>query len=210
MAKADRSIDPRILTSAKQEFLAMGFEKASLKKICENAGVTTGALYKRYQGKDDLFCAVVSETIEKMNAILAEKTTVPLTELSDEALIKAWDMDEDYMMWWFRFLYENYDGFVLLLKCAEGTSYSNFLQEEWVETMTGATYDYYLEARRRGLTSADIPKAEMHILLSAFWTTIYEPFIHNFTWEEIKTHSNLMCDLFNWYRVLGFSESASE
>ena len=59
MAVADRSIDPRILDSARTEFLASGFEKASLKTICEGAGVTTGALYKRYKGKEDLFSAVV-------------------------------------------------------------------------------------------------------------------------------------------------------
>ncbi len=44
---------PRILESARNEFLANGFEKASLKAICEGAGVTTGALYKRYKGKED-------------------------------------------------------------------------------------------------------------------------------------------------------------
>ena len=54
MAVADRSIDPRILESARTEFLASGFEKASLKTICEGAGVTTGALYKRYKGKEEL------------------------------------------------------------------------------------------------------------------------------------------------------------
>ena len=63
MAVADRSIDPRILDSARTEFLASGFEKASLKTICEGAGVTTGALYKRYKGKEDLFCAVVEQTV---------------------------------------------------------------------------------------------------------------------------------------------------
>mgnify|MGYP000013623508 CR=1 FL=1 len=57
MSVADRSIDPRILDSARTEFLTSGFEKASLKTICEGAGVTTGALYKRYKGKEDLFCA---------------------------------------------------------------------------------------------------------------------------------------------------------
>ena len=123
--------------------------------------------------------------------------------MSDEELVKAWDMDEAYMMWWFQYLYDRHDGFVLLLKCAEGTSYSNF-QHDWVESMTQATYDYYMEAKRRGLTHTDISIEEMHILLSAFWTTIYEPFIHDFTWEQIEKHCRLVCDLFNWYQVLGF------
>lgn len=203
MAKADRSIDPRILESAKQEFLALGFEKASLKSICEKAEVTTGALYKRYRGKEELFCAVVADTVDKMNAVLEEKSSQRPEQLSDEALIKAWDMDQEYMMWWFRYLYEMHDGFVLLLRCSDGTSYANF-GHDWVEKMTEATYGYYEEAYRRGLTSARISTGEMHILLSAFWTTIYEPFIHDYEWRQIEEHSNLICRLFNWYRVLGF------
>ena len=48
MAVPDHSIDPRIWAGARKEFLEKGFEKASLKEICEGAGVTTGALDKRY------------------------------------------------------------------------------------------------------------------------------------------------------------------
>lgn len=35
MAKPDTSIDPRIMDSAKEEFRTLGFEKASLKSICQ-------------------------------------------------------------------------------------------------------------------------------------------------------------------------------
>lgn len=203
MAKADRSIDPRILASAKKEFLELGFEKASLKSICEQAQVTTGALYKRYKGKEDLFCAVVADTVADLQVILQEKKGSGPEKLSDEALIKAWDMDVSYMMWWFEYLYERHDGFVLLLKCAEGTCYSHF-QHDWVEEMTGATYGYYEEAFRRGLTTVKMSRQEMHILLSAFWETIYEPFIHDYTWEQIEKHCLMVCRLFDWYRVFGF------
>ena len=37
MAVPDHSIDPRIIESARKEFLEKGFEKASLKSICEGA-----------------------------------------------------------------------------------------------------------------------------------------------------------------------------
>ena len=59
MSVPDRSIDPRLLASAEAEFLNKGFVKSDLKTICENAGITTGAVYKRYKGKEDLFCALV-------------------------------------------------------------------------------------------------------------------------------------------------------
>lgn len=205
MATPDRSIDPRILESAKKEFLAHGYEKASLKTICSDAGVTTGALYKRYKGKEDLFCAVVADTKAAIDAFVAEKSAVPAATLSDDALVKSWEMGEG-MLAWFHFLYQHHDGFILLLSGSGGTRYANF-QHDFVEKMTEETYNYFLEAKNRNLTHANISIEEMHILLSAFWTTVYEPFIHSYTLEQIETHCELMCKLFNWYRVLGFDES---
>ncbi|MDO5551319.1 MAG: TetR/AcrR family transcriptional regulator [Lachnospiraceae bacterium] len=204
MAKADHSIDPRILESARQEFLKLGFEKASLKTICEKAQVTTGALYKRYKGKEELFCAVVADTVADLNEVLQVKSSVKLDALPDEELIQAWDMDEGYMNWWFQYLYDRHDGFVLLLTCAEGTCYSHF-QHDWVEKMTESTYAYYREAYRRGLSAVNISQEEMHILLTAFWATIYEPFIHGYNWEQLQEHCRLVCRMFDWHGVLGFS-----
>ncbi|WP_349944701.1 TetR/AcrR family transcriptional regulator [Lacrimispora sp. BS-2] len=203
MARPDHSIDPRILNSAKKVFLTHGFQNASLKEICEDAGITTGALYKRYKGKEALFNAVTADTVAALDDFLKQRCTVEAGLLSDEALIKAWDMDEEYMLGYFRFLQEYRDGFILLIKCAEGTAYSNF-QHDWVEKMSVKTYEYFLETQKRGLTHRSISMEELHILLSAFWTTIYEPFIHDFTWEQIEAHSKLICGLFNWYQVLGF------
>ncbi|MFT3983940.1 MAG: TetR/AcrR family transcriptional regulator [Lachnospiraceae bacterium] len=203
MATPDHSIDPRILDSAKREFLVHGFEKASLKAICEDAGVTTGALYKRYKGKEDLFCAVVADTVEALDDFVNQKSAVPASTLPDDLLIKAWEMGES-MLGWFRFLYQYHDGFILLISGAAGTRYSNF-QHDFAEKMAVKTYEYFLEAKNRNLTTADISIEEMHILLSAFWTTVYEPFIHNYTLEQIESHCELMCRLFNWYHVLGFN-----
>lgn len=207
MAKADPTIEPRILQSARREFLAQGFERASLKRICAEADVTTGALYKRYDGKEALFCAVVAGTVADLEEIIRQKTAARPADLTDEALIRAWDMDVDYMMWWFRYLYDRHDGFVLLLRCAGGTRYADF-EHDWVQAMTDATYAYYQEAFRRGLTRVEVPKGEMHILLTAFWATIYEPFIHDFDWSQIESHCRLVCRMFDWYAMFGFPESA--
>ena len=167
MARPDTSIDPRIMDSAREEFLALGFERASLKSICQRAGVTTGALYKRYAGKEELFRAVVADTVADLDAVYEERTAVPASALSDEDLIRAWYMDEEYMLWWFRFLNERRDGFVLLLTGAEGTAYANF-QHDWVEKMTEGTWTYYAEARHRGLCTVDMTQEELHVVLSAF------------------------------------------
>ena len=71
MARPDTSIDPRIMDSAREEFRTLGFERASLKSICQRAGVTTGALYKRYAGKEELFRAVVAIRVRSLNLLPA-------------------------------------------------------------------------------------------------------------------------------------------
>lgn len=202
MAKPDKSINPRILKSAKEEFLKKGFEKASLKTICANADVTTGALYKRYKGKEELFGAVVQPILDDLNVVLESKKIENRGYLTDEQLKQAWDMDEEAMLWWFDFLYQRKDDFVLLLSCSEGTKYSRF-DHDWVQVMTTTTYQYYLELVKRDLSHKKISEKELHVLLSAFWATIYEPFIHDFTWDEIVEHSHTVCLLFDWFKVLG-------
>ena len=75
MSKPDTSIDPRILKSAKNEFLAHGYEKASTNIICKNAGVTSGALYKRFAGKDELFCSLIADLLK-----LISERSAPVAE----------------------------------------------------------------------------------------------------------------------------------
>lgn len=203
MATPDHSIDPRILKSARKEFLAHGFENTSLKAICDGAEITTGALYKRYKGKEELFCAIVADTVADLNDVASQRGNRDVKSMSDEELIRAWYMDESDMMWWLNFLYERHDDFVLLLKCSEGTVYSNFAHD-WVEVLTQATSSFLAEAQLRGLCRKDITRDELHILLSAFWTTIYEPFIHNFSWNQMAQHCQIVCRLFNWQAAFGF------
>ena len=61
MANRDHSLDDGIIQAAYSEFLAYGFQKASLHKIAEKAGVTTGAIYTRYKNKDALFAPIAEE-----------------------------------------------------------------------------------------------------------------------------------------------------
>lgn len=70
--------------------------------------------------------------------------------------------------------------------------------------MSTTTYAYYKEAQKRGLTKTDISEREMHVTLSAFWMTIYEPIVHGFSWDEMMRVSEIMCKLFDWYKMLGF------
>ncbi len=201
MSVPDRSIDPRLLASAEAEFLNKGFVKADLKSICENAGITTGAVYKRYKGKEDLFCTLVDEIAERLDVFIEERSNIDFSALSDKEIYDTWQMTYDSMLPLFRLLYKHRNTFTLLIDKAAGTKYENF-NHDFVIKMSYAYEQYYSEAKKRGLAQAEVTRDEFHVLLSSFWTCICEPFVHDMSWEQIEEHCRIVCRFFNWKEVI--------
>jgi AcrR family transcriptional regulator len=50
-----------LIAAARAVFVRRGFHAASLEEIAEEAGYTKGAVYSNFDGKDDLFLAVLEE-----------------------------------------------------------------------------------------------------------------------------------------------------
>ena len=69
MGEQDQQTRQRLLRCAKAEFLSRGFEHASLRRICEAAGVTTGAVYFFFQNKEDLFAQIVQDTAQQLTQL---------------------------------------------------------------------------------------------------------------------------------------------
>ena len=205
MSVPDRSIDPRLLSAAKKEFLQKGYKAASLAEICKAAGVTTGALYKRYEGKEALFCALVADTVRDMEACIAEIGKEDLSEYSDQELFDSLSMTPESIIQWMKILEKHRDGFTLLVRCASGTQYESF-HHDWAVIMNGLDYKYYLEARRRGIAEEELTPEEMHVLTSALWTLYYEPFYHGFTWEQMERLAQHIHAFVNWPKVMGIRD----
>jgi AcrR family transcriptional regulator len=184
--------------------MSNGFLKADLKTICENAGVTTGAIYKRYKGKEELFQAVVQEAIDKMDSFVKLRTEVDFSKMSDEQIRDTWMMNEEYVLEMFRMIWDFRKDLVILLEKSAGTVYENYAHD-FAHRMTKAYMQYYLETKKRDLAKAEISEEQMHILCSSFWTAIYEPFIHKMTWKKIEEHCKVLCRYFNWAEAIGLS-----
>ena len=202
MSVRDTSIDPRLIQSAREEFMTNGFIKADLKRICENAGVTTGAVYKRYKGKEDLFMAVVKEAADKMDSFVELRTEIDFSNITDKQICDTWSMNEEYVLELFRMLWNIRKDLIILLEKSAGTAYENYVHD-FALRMTKAYMQYYLEAKKRGLAKADISEEQMHVLCTAFWTAIYEPFIHKMTWKKIEEYCKVLCRYFNWADAIG-------
>lgn len=201
MSTPDKSIDPRLLASAEAEFDKNGFIKAELKTICENAGITTGALYKRYKGKEELFCAVVDGIVSELTDFVESRSDIDFSALSNDEIIASWTMTYESFIPMFRLLYDNRITFVLLIDKAAGTRYENF-NHDFVTKLSYAYEKFYDEAKKRGLAKAVVKRKEFHVLISSYWTCVCEPFIHKMSWKKIEEHCRVMCRFFNWRDVI--------
>ncbi len=205
MAVSDKSIDPRILNSAREEFLEVGYDRASLKNICRNAGVTTGALYKRYAGKEDLFHAVVEPAVQSIFGMIDMYSESDLSRVSDEVLIESWTVRKEKLLIYLKIFYDNADGIILLLNHAENTKHRDF-EHELVLKLSEMSVKYYEEGFRRGIFRNKISSTEIHVLYSAFIKAMVEPIIHRMSWEEIEDHADLLCKFFHWKEILDVDE----
>lgn len=209
MSVPDRSIDPRLLDAAREEFLKNGYDKTSLAEICKAAGVTTGALYKRYSGKEDLFCALVADTIRDMEAYVKALERLDLSSWTDREIYNSFSLPTEMNMEWLRYLYDRREGFQLLAHSASGTRYSNFYHD-WTANMNTLEKKFYQEARRRGMATREISDEELHILTYSVWALYYDPFYLDLTWEQIEKHAENIHRFIDWHRVLGMKEPAAD
>ncbi len=209
MSKPDRSIDPKLQKSAAEEFLSRGYSGTSLDRICAKAGVTTGALYKRFRGKEALFRSLVEDVVHDLNSMNDAKGRLLEQDLPEAVLVKCWDMNYETMSAWFTFLNQRRESFTMLMRCAEGTVFEKF-EHEYCERMTELNYRFYLRAFEAGIAREVISKKDMHIADSAYWKAICEPFIHDYSFEEIQVINRHICHFFDYYSLIGIDPKLIE
>ena len=138
----DKETREKLIESAKAEFMEKGYNKASLRTICANAGVTTGALYFFFEDKADLFRAIVGKPVDELFSIMQSHF-----DEDDEIIMSPdYDADEDdhseIAQVLIHHIYSNYDAAILLLTKSQGSEYENIIdrivdmtENKSVETM---------------------------------------------------------------------------
>lgn len=129
LAKEVKSGETRqlLLQCAKKEFMEKGYSKASLRSICKEAGVTTGALYFFFQDKDDLFCSLVSDSMMRIMKLIKEHQELEENEAKEEILSSNHDMESERILVevLVHEMYRNRDEMLLLVNGAQGSSLEN-------------------------------------------------------------------------------------
>ncbi len=144
-----------LLKAAREEFMQKGYNKASLRTICANAGMTTGALYFFFENKADLFAAIVDPPINGLKKILHEHFKEDTDYMSHLRSIDDIEMDHaDISDMIVEHIYDNYESIILVLNSSENTIYENIVDEfvryieeatpSMITAMPGYTYDEYM------------------------------------------------------------------
>jgi Transcriptional regulator len=128
--KDNKETKEKLLTSAKKEFIEKGYLSASLRNICKNAGVTTGALYFFFEDKQDLYGALVAEPIKKLHAVMNRHYAEEQAQINAGLLMET-DRDDDVeaAIAILRCLYLHRDEFMMLLTKSQGSCYEKITDD---------------------------------------------------------------------------------
>ena len=127
MSNEESTTLKKILSAGKAEFLEKDFNSASLRNIVKTAGVTTGAFYGYFSGKEALFAALVEEHAKAiMNIFMSAQEDfkkLPEEEKANHMGVESRTSLNKIV----DYIYEHFDEFKLIICKSEGTSYENFI-----------------------------------------------------------------------------------
>lgn len=129
MANKNNELNKPIIEAAKEEFLQNGFQHTSINTIAKRAGVTTGALYTRYKGKDELFHSLVEELLQVLDKERKDNEQAYMKYCIDRNFDNFLSNIKKETARYIDILFEYYDESKLLLCCSKGSSVESILSE---------------------------------------------------------------------------------
>lgn len=133
----------RILQAALRRFATQGFPDTTMEEIAGDAGVSTGNVYRYFEGKRDLFHTVLPGSfVERFRGLLSERLAAvegseDVRDLPEE---HAYPLAAERML---DFAIENRLRVVTLLGRGPGTRYEG-VREEVVETLVEGAIRHFL------------------------------------------------------------------
>lgn len=199
--KAERETKEKLISSARAEFMEKGYAKASLRKICADAGVTTGALYFFFDNKEDLFRAIVESPLTTLINMMQEHFAEEEQMLSLPGVYEHQEGDHDKIAeMLIHHLYQNYDTFILLLTKSQGTAFEYSLER--IVDMTEKRFAVSVEQLAAQRAKRPVDSYMIHWMAHM---TI-DAFIHLLTHEREEQAAMRQMKMIMNFIVKGFTE----
>lgn len=192
----DNTLETRekLLVSAKQEFLKNGFEKASLRVICKNAGLTTGALYFFFQNKEDIFDCLVKDVAAEFKNMLynfAQQEKIEHKSALNYGKSTNFQSDIDDARNLMKYLYANKEETILLSSKAQGSLYENCYSEiiKLSEQLYGEFFELYCG---KEIIDSKMVQYSIHYMVSWKTNSYIEILQSNLTLEEAMMQAEII------------------
>ncbi|MBR2766218.1 MAG: TetR/AcrR family transcriptional regulator [Blautia sp.] len=192
----------RVLAAAREEFMEYGYEDASMRRIGERCGMTAAGLYRHCRDKAGLFGELVSPSIDRIDEWLEAHISRSIQSVETDT-VDLWKDSEINMMQ--DLIYPNMEEYRLLLTKAQGSPYENFLHD-LTQQHQERMLSFLPMLRERGYATREIDPKELHLLLSAYTSAMFEPVVHGYTEEEAYRCLDTLEAFFlpGWKQLLGF------
>ena len=177
-----------ILQAARNEFSKFGFQHSSLRRICSEAGVTTGAIYFFFSGKDELFETVLSQVIQPFMAYMDMHYTQERVLIS-ENLPEKENADFEISLTLIDFYFQSRQTWDILLQHQSHPAVQSFL-DTFVEKST----DHYLflvdRVRQLHPEREPVDRFSIHQFVHMQADTMLNLISHDFSREEMIRHAH--------------------
>lgn len=196
----------KIVEAAMREFQEKGFEQASMKSVADAVGMTSAALYRHFDSKQDMFAALVQPAVDALDAWKEKHIASSYNLLEQEDSGIMWDFEADCndARMVLDVMYQQPELFRLLLCCSAGTPYENFAHD-MVEQATDRMMCFLQDCKARGIHIREVQRDEMHMLVSAYCAALIQPIEHGYERADAERYLKTMIDFFTpgWRKITG-------
>jgi len=193
----------RIIEAARKEFLEYGYNDASLRRIAADAGIQVSGLYKHFPNKEEMFSSLVDPAVTGFYKLYHEIENEYFDAIDQIETEYEWEDDGETVRL-MRYVYDHLEEFRLLIMCARGTKYEDFVHEVagLEEEVTGR---YMEELRVKGCDIKYVDPMEMHLLTSAYVKAVFQPVTHNLDREKALHFASTLQEFYRpaWKALFG-------
>lgn len=199
----DKNTYEKIISKAKKEFLSKGFEKASMRVIASEVGISATGLYRHFADKEAMFSVLLEPLFQEFKAVFEKQCERDYDLLKENRLDDMW-MEQTDLSLFIDLIYRYFDEFKLLICCAEGTKHAGFIHK-FVNMEQEETMKFIEAARKLRISVKEIVPKELHLLLSAYYAAIFEVVVHDFSKQEAEHYLDTLQKFFypGWRAILG-------
>ncbi|MDO5784853.1 MAG: TetR/AcrR family transcriptional regulator [Eubacteriales bacterium] len=196
----------KIVEAAMREFQEKGFERASMKAVADAVGMTSAALYRHFDSKQDMFATLVQPAVDALDAWREKHVAASYDILEREDTEIMWDFNgknNDVSMV-LDVMYQQPEAFRLLLFCSAGTPYESCFHD-LTDQSTDEMMCFLQACKAHGIHVREVQRDEMHMLVSAYSAALIQPIEHGYDKADAERYLKTIVDFFTpgWRMITG-------